>query len=268
MHAIPELDRSGLRKFGITTGAIVAVLLLTLLIRGRVKIEGGRSGLTVPRWSVLERVMHWYVAILFLFLMVTGLSLLYGRVVLIPLIGKDAFAAYAALCKTLHNYLGPFFGAGLVLMILVWMKMNLVNKLDLIWFAKGGGMLSKEHASAGRVNGGEKAWYWIMAITGLAAVATGLILDFPQFGQDRGQMQLAHLIHVGSSLIISAVFLGHWYLATIGTEGTLEAMTEGRVDEQWAKQHHDLWVEELREKGVTGERVQYGSSGNPQPRST
>lgn len=248
-------------------GAAVVACLLVLLIRGSIKIEGGRSGLTVPRWNLFERVLHWYVAILFLFLMVTGLSLLYGRAVLIPLIGKDAFAAFANLCKILHNYLGPFFGAGLLIMILIWLKDNLPKKIDFVWFAKGGGILSKDHASAGRVNGGEKAWYWVVVFVGLTVVVTGLVMNFPQYGQTRGQMQLAHLIHVGSAMIVSAVFLGHWYIATIGTEGTLEGMVDGRVDEQWAKQHHDLWVEELRERGITGERNE-SLPGGAQTRST
>ncbi len=248
-------------------GVAVALLLL-FLFRGQVKIEGGRSGLTLLRWNVFERVLHWYVAILFVILMISGLSLLYGRVALIPVIGKDAFAAYAGLCKTLHNYLGPFFAAGLVLMLLVWLKDNIVRAHDLQWFAKGGGIIGKGHPSAGKCNGGEKAWYWLLVVVGLAMVASGLVLDFPQYGQDRGQMQLAHVIHAASSLVVCAFFLGHLYIGTIGTEGALEGMVNGRVDEQWAKQHHDLWFEELREEGVTGERIPSRYDRAPRPRST
>jgi formate dehydrogenase subunit gamma len=245
-------------------GGFLAIVAAFYLMRGAVKIDGGRSGLTVQRWNAFERVLHWYTAILFIALAITGLSLLYGRMVLIPVLGKDGFAAYASLAKTVHNYLGPAFALGLLVEILIWIRHNLPNRDDLAWLAKGGGMIGKGHASAGRMNAGEKIWFWLLCTVGVAMVLAGFVLDFPNFGQTRDQMQLAHLVHVVGGFILITVAFGHIYIGTLGTEGAFEAMATGRVDVEWAKQHHDLWYQELVAKGVMPEPAGTGQ-GQPPP---
>ncbi len=230
--------------------ASLASIALFFLIRGRIRIEGGPDGATVPRWNVFERFLHWYTAILFLVLLVTGLSMLYGREVMIPVLGKDAFSAYASLMRTLHNYLGPFFTAGLVVELLLWLPHNIPRRVDLVWLVKGGGLVGKAHLSAGRMNGGEKIWYWLLFLVGLAVAATGLAMDFPNLDWTREQMQVANLIHVTGGIILMCFAFGHIYIGTLGTEGALQGMTTGRVDVQWAKQHHDLWYQELVDKEI------------------
>jgi len=42
-----------------------------------------------------------------------------------------------------------------------------------------------------------------------------------------------------------AVIIAHIYLGTVGMEGALDAMTKGKVDVQWAKEHHSLWYDEV-----------------------
>lgn len=232
---------------------VAGAILLFYLVRGSVRLEGGRSGLTVPRWMAVERLLHWYTAVLFLALMVTGLTLLFGRELLIPLVGKDSFAAWAGVAKQLHNYLGPFFAAGLLLEILIWVRHNIPRVVDFKWFAKGGGLMGSSHASAGRMNGGEKLWFWLLATVGVVMVVSGFVLNFPNFEQTRGQMQLAHLVHSGSAIVMMAFALGHIYIGTLGSEGSLEGMVTGRVDAEWAKQHHDLWYQDLLEQGVRPE---------------
>ncbi|MDX1604722.1 MAG: formate dehydrogenase subunit gamma [Candidatus Competibacterales bacterium] len=233
----------------ILIGALVLIVLVFLLF-GRARLRGGREYMTVERWSLFDRTLHWFTAITFLILAITGLSLLFGREVLIPYIGKDAFAAYAGFAKDVHNYLGPFFSVALVIELLKWLPHNIPRGVDLIWFLKGGGIVGRGHPSAGRMNGGEKLWYWLLFVVGLLLVASGLVLDFPIFGQTRSDMQLAQLIHVAAAIVLIAVALGHIYIGTLGTEGALEGMVTGRVDTRWAKQHHDLWYEELLAKGV------------------
>jgi formate dehydrogenase subunit gamma len=43
--------------------------------------------------------------------------------------------------------------------------------------------------------------------------------------------------------------LGHIYIGTIGMQGAFEGMWDGTVDVNWAKQHHDLWLQEESAKG-------------------
>lgn len=231
-------------------GAIAGLLLIYLLLRGQVKIEGGYSGRTVERWSPLMRSLHWYTAILFIILAITGLSLLFGRAVLIPVMGPDGFAAWAQLAKVIHDYGGPPFVAGVVLMLILMLPYNLPEKTDLKWFAKGGGLFGKSaHPHCGYINPGEKLFtYGSMLVLGVLVCVTGLILDFPNYEQSRETMQLANLIHASASVLWIAIMLGHMYLGFWGVEGSLKAMTQGRVDENWARQHHDLWFEEMRGK--------------------
>jgi formate dehydrogenase subunit gamma len=236
-------------------GALLGLAVFALggfyLWRGKVELSHPRTGETVARWTLAERVLHWYTAILFIVLALTGLSLLYGRALLIPLIGHEAFSAYAAFAKPFHNVIGPPFIAGLLLMILFWIRDNLPNRLDIAWFKAFGGLVGDRHPSAGRMNAGEKAWFWLLALGGAAVSVSGLLLDFPDFGQERWLMQISHLSHVVFALVLMAGALGHIYIGTIGTEGALEGMVTGRVDKSWAIQHHDLWYADVSRADVT-----------------
>lgn len=246
----------------------LALVLLAIgafyVLRGRIDLEQSTSGRSVERWTLPERVLHWYTASLFIILTITGLSLLFGRAALIPVIGLRGFSAYADFAIALHNYLGPFFVVGVFLEIIAWVKHNIPNEVDIEWIKRWGGMMGRgKHPRAGRMNGGEKIWFWIVATVGVAVCITGLILDFPNFDQSRGTMQLSNVIHSVLSVIWVSVAFGHIYIGTIGTEGALEGMTTGRVSAEWAKQHHDIWYEELERKG----EVEVGRPSSRRPAS-
>lgn len=229
-------------------GFTLAVLALFYIWRGQVPLTHPRTGQTVERWTLNERRMHWITASLFVILAITGLSLLYGRAVLIPLFGHHGFSAYAAIAKWIHNILGPVFMIGLLSMIVNWFSQNFFSKVDLEWFKAFGGMIGDNHPSAGKLNGGEKLWFWSLATAGVALCLSGLVLDFPNFDQEREIIQISHLIHVITALALIAFAFGHIYIGTIGTEGALEGMVTGQVDTAWAEQHHDLWLREIQQQ--------------------
>ena len=226
---------------------LVVVTLLFYVIRGRVDLEGGASGVKVLRWTAWERFVHWVTAVSFVVLAVTGLSLLFGRTILIPLMGPEGFSVWAAMAMGLHEFVGPWiFTPGVALMIGMWLVNNLPEKGDIEWWLKGGGIIGSSHPSSGRLNSGEKLWFWFIATFGVACIVTGVILAFPvEWAQTRSTMQLSSVIHGVSALLWIAFWMGHAYIGTIGSEGSLEAMTTGYVDVNWAKQHHDRWYEEV-----------------------
>lgn len=228
-------------------GTLVALLGFYLLV-GQIKLAHPRSGRKIERWTRWDRTIHWYVASLFIILGLTGLSILYAKWFLQPILPTSVWAAWMNAAKNIHNYLGPLFALGVVAMIVKWLKHNFFNLTDLKWFLKGGGIIGKAHPSAGYLNGGEKVWFWMIVLVGLTVVASGLVLDFPNFGQSRETMQLFLVIHAVASLILLAASFGHIYIGTLGTEGALEGMKTGYVDETWAKQHHDLWYAEVKGK--------------------
>ncbi|MDA9982348.1 formate dehydrogenase subunit gamma [Gammaproteobacteria bacterium] len=228
---------------GYLLAGVLSIIILFYVVRGRIGIEGGRSGIKVLRFSISQRTVHWVVATTFVLLAITGIILLFGRFTLKPLLGGELFSFVATATKTIHDYVGPVFGVALVTQFFLFVRGNLPSfKVDLAWILKGGGMFGG-HASSHCYNAGEKMWFWLAMLGGLLVVATGLVLDFPIFGQGRGVMGFAHVVHTISAVVILAVALGHIYMGTIAVEGAFEGMATGYCDANWAKEHHDLWYE-------------------------
>lgn len=244
------------------------IILLYHLIHGRNKLTHQPSGVLVKRWSWFERLVHWTTAASFILLAITGMSMLLGRTLLLPLIGsleggKAAYAAWAQLSIQLHNVLGPVLSVGVVLMIVMWIWHNFPSKGDWGWIKAGGGIIGDKHPSAGRMNFGEKIWFWIIATFGLAVVFTGLVMVAPSFPSleallpiaiTRGMMQDANVWHVVAGIIWMVVAIGHIYIGTAGTEGALQGMATGYVSAEWAEQHHNLWFYKLRREGRVASR--------------
>ncbi len=232
-------------QYGATgLAGVVGILALFFVLRGRLRITGGRSGTKIARFSLTHRVVHWVIAALFLLLALTGLILLFGRPALLPLIGKNAFSVVATASMQAHNLFGPIFIASLLAFFFTFVRGNFPIFKDIGWFLRLGGIFGG-HASAGRYNAGEKAWFWASIAAGLVLSASGILLSFPDALAVRNQLHLSELAHAIAALVFIGFALGHIYLATIGTEGTLEGMIDGEVDENWARTHHDLWFAEL-----------------------
>jgi formate dehydrogenase subunit gamma len=227
--------------------AVIAIIVLFYALRGKVGIEGGLSGRMVKRFTDYERVVHWTLAIVFLFLAITGLVLLLGRTLLIPLFGHHVFSLLASASKEGHNLFGPIFLVSLIMMLLSFARRNIYEKGDLTWLLKGGGFIGKGHVSGGFFNMGEKSWYWIVILVGLAISVSGLILVSPNLGQGRVIMAISHVVHVFGAIVLIAISLGHMYMGSIGTEGSMEAMKSGYVDINWVEAHHDRWARQVKE---------------------
>ncbi len=228
---------------------VLAIILIFRIIRGKIMLENGRSGVKIQRFTTLQRTAHWSTAILFVILGITGMVLLFGRVVLIPIFGGEGFGFIAMVSKALHDYLGPLFAIALTFLFILFVKENIPSpKLDLQWVLKGGGLFGK-HVSAPRYNAGEKLWFWVASIGGLVVVISGLVLDFPIFGQTRETMEFYHFVHSISAIVLIVVSMGHIYMGTAALEATFEVMKTGYCDANWAKEHHDLWYEEVTKSG-------------------
>ena len=240
---------------GALLGGVLGLIVLFHLLKRGLRLEHGRSGNYLLRFKEIDRILHWYVATVFIFLALTGLILLTGRVVLIPVFGHEVFSVIASASKEGHNLFGPLFLLGVIGLLIRFVSKNFPAKGDLGWFLKAGGFLGGKHPSAGFFNAGEKIWFWLVIFVGLTLSATGLILEFPFFGQDRPMMELSLVLHgVGSVLLVAGVF-GHIYVGTAGMEASLESMTSGYVDVNWARQHHDQWAETCEAEGavISGE---------------
>jgi len=241
------------RTFWLRTGTaalilgFAALLLAFYLIKGRIRLESGWSGVTVPRFNALERAGHWLTATSFILLALSGLVVTFGRSLLIPLIGHSAFTGLAEASKYAHNFLSVPFVLGVLLIGALWIRDNLPEKADLEWLRQGGGFLSggRVHHEAGRFNAGQKGIFWVVVLGGLGMAATGYLLMMPFSMTGIGGMQTAHLIHAVLGAVMMAVIIAHIYIGTIGMEGAFDAMGSGQVDANWAREHHRRWYERL-----------------------
>jgi formate dehydrogenase subunit gamma len=247
---------------------IVALIALFFAVRGRIRIDAGPSGTTIERFNMIERTAHWITATSFIVLALTGLNILYGRHVLLPVLGPDIFAAITLAGKYAHNFLSFAFMVGIVLIFFLWVGRNIPGKKDLHWLAVGGGLFKKGvHPPAGKFNAGQKLIFWAVILGGVSISLSGLALLFPfqfaLFGATfdvlnifglglpadltmMQEMQLSQLWHGVVALILTAIIIGHIYIGSLGMEGAFEAMGSGQVDLNWAKEHHSLWVKEVR----------------------
>ncbi|MEP1585323.1 MAG: formate dehydrogenase subunit gamma [Tateyamaria sp.] len=263
-----------LLRFGtyLLAGTLLA-LVLFYVIRGRMRIHGEKTGRTITRFKAFERFGHWLLASSFLVLGVTGLISLFGRKVLIPTFGHDAFSFVAVGSKWVHNNVSWAFIVALVIIFVVWVVHNLPDRTDLRWLAKAGGLFGGEHPPAKKFNAGQKLIFWAVIVLGGSIALSGVSLLFPftfnlfghtfstlnslgapgWFGladlpyplQPQEEMQYAQLWHALVSLVLTAIIFAHIYLGSVGMEGAFDAMGKGEVEEQWAREHHSIWAEEV-----------------------
>ena len=238
---------------GVAILGMIAVLVIFYLTRGMVRLESGRSGRTIVRFTAFERFVHWMTATCFVILAISGLNITFGRPLLLPLIGFDAFSEWSQWAKYAHNYLSFPFTIGVALIFLMWIGGNIPNKADVDWIKSGGGIIGHEHPRAYRFNAGQKAIYWIVVIGGGLVAATGYVLMFPFYLSGIEGMQLAQVVHSIVAVLFVAAMLAHIYIGTVGMEGAFEAMGMGTVDVNWAKEHHSLWLEEQNARAGVNE---------------
>jgi formate dehydrogenase subunit gamma len=232
-------------------GAVAILGTLVLLVvfylkRGMMRIESGRSGRTIVRFTWFERFVHWMTATCFIILAISGLNITFGKSLLLPLMRPEAFSAWSEWAKYAHNYLSFPFTLGVLLIFFMWVAGNIPNRVDVAWIKRGGGIVGHDHPPAYKFNAGQKALYWFQVLGGLAMVISGYILIFPFYGTTVGGMELDQVVHGVIAMLFIALMLAHIYIGSIGMEGAFEAMGTGEVDLNWAKQHHSLWVEEER----------------------
>jgi formate dehydrogenase subunit gamma len=159
------------------------------------------------------------------------------------------------------------------MMIVLWIRQNIPDRHDLTWLAKGGGILVKGvHVSAKKFNAGQKIMFWLAVLSGISISVTGLMLMFPFIFEPFGptfaalnifgfslptdlsamqEMLLTQLWHALLGVLMVALIIAHIYIGSLGMEGTFEAMWTGTVDENWARAHHSLWLEDLDAEGKT-----------------
>lgn len=242
-------------------GALILIVVGAIALfywgKGSMKLHGAETGRKIERFTAFERSAHWANAIAFCILAISGLVMAFGKFFLHPVIGGTLFGWLTYALKNLHNFAGPLFAVSLVIVFLTFVRDNFPSKDDLNWLLKGGGLLSGQEIPSHRFNAGEKVVFWGgVFLLGLIVVGSGLVLDklLPGLVYERGSMQLAHMVHAVATVLMMALFLGHIYLGTIGMQGAYKGMKTGYVDETWAKEHHELWYDDIKAGKIPAQR--------------
>lgn len=242
-------------------GSFLLIVLVALAIfwftKGPMGHSDGQGAKRIERFTPFERATHWTNAVAFVLLAVSGIAMAFGKFFLMPVIGQTLFGYLTYVLKNVHNFVGPLFAVSLVIIIVTFLKDNIVRRWDLKWIARAGGIFGGKEVPSHRFNAGEKGMFWWgITIPGIVVVASGLVLDklIPGVGVLRGDMQVAHMVHAVFSIWMMALLAAHIYMGTVGMRGAYDAMRHGYVTDEWAREHHELWYDDIRTGRIPAQR--------------
>jgi len=195
-----------------------------------------------------ERVVHWCLALSCFLLCLTGMGTMYHSLNFI-----GAVMGGMANLRMLHHYGGLFFSVSLLVAIAVFWKDagRFSFKEDWPWIKEAGGFLWQvEHIpEVGKCNPGQKMFFLVIALGGMAMLTSGLIMWFPlSFGVEL--VRTMYVVHSLGFLIIFAFVFVHLYLVTIGAPGSAPAMLTGWVTRGWLKKQHPKWLRQMEQDGT------------------
>jgi len=197
----------------------------------------------IPRFSLLERAVHWSVALAFVYTVLTGLSLWSPRLYWLSTVlgGGSTVAQW-------HPWAGLLFAGVFSAMFRAWRRPMRLDRDDRLWLRHSHRFIRHEESElpeSGRFNAGQKALFWTQAACGLLLVLTGIVLWWPEW-MPRALRVAAVLIHPVAAVISIGGLIVHIYMGTAAVPGALRSMVEGWVSAGWARTHHAKWYREIK----------------------
>ena len=197
----------------------------------------------VARFSLAERLIHWTVALSFLYAALTGLSFWSPRLYWLASVFGGGVTV-----RAWHPIGGLIFFAVFTAMFVSWRRHMHLDKEDRRWLRLAHRYAAHDYAAlpeAGRFNGGQKSLFWLQALNGVLLLMSGVILWWPE-SMSRPLREAAILIHPASAILAIAGLIVHIYMGTAATPGALRGMTQGWVTPGWAASHHAKWFRGIR----------------------
>lgn len=193
-----------------------------------------------PRYT---RVVHWLVAIFFIFALVSGFAIYTPW-----LFGLTALFGGGPSTRMLH----PWFSLGFViifaLQIVNWVEPMTWRPDDRTWMRQLKEYVTRgdepEPEYVGFFNAGQKLYFWAIVVSGAVFLISGIPMWFPAtFG--RIAVAVSYVLHDIAALVMLAAFIVHIYEGTAAQPGTFRAMVRGTVHRRWARFHHPAWYRQL-----------------------
>src|SRR4029077_13570 len=197
---------------GIIFALAVGGLAVFYMLRGTMGTPGKPGERVIERFSPMDRYAHWFLAIVWVALAITGLILSLRKAGPLPLIGYTLFSWLATLAKTIHNFTGPLLIIGVPWLFFRFIRDNGIGAEDFRWFLNILGYFTGHEYPSDRFNAGEKLVFWfVLTLGSTALIVTGLILLFPNFDQMRSTMQVANILHAIAAYLSIALACVHVY---------------------------------------------------------
>jgi formate dehydrogenase subunit gamma len=199
----------------------------------------------VSRYSSAERANHWIVALLFLYLTLSGLALFHPYFwFLMPIAGGGPWARF------LHPLAGVLMFVAFALMAAKYWRDNVIESYDREWQKRLGDVLNNRDDNLpeiGKYNVGQKQLFWTMCITMLLLLVTGVMMWRPTFAAwfPIPLIRIAAVVHMLAAWVLIVGIIVHVYSAIFWVRGSLRAMTRGTVTAAWARHHHPLWYRKV-----------------------
>jgi formate dehydrogenase subunit gamma len=202
----------------------------------------------VLRYPLYTRFLHWAVAISFILALLTGFAIYSPRLFtfLTPLFGGGAMTRF------LHPWFSLTFTIFFFLQFLNWLA-------PMAWTPADSRFVRhvKEYATnqdkvapedTGFFNGGQKLYFWAIAVSTLLFLVSGVLIWFDDF-VSRLVVAISYVIHDIAALVMLGGFIIHVYQSTISEPGTLRSMLDGTVTREWAWTHHPAWYRKMTGRG-------------------
>ena len=198
----------------------------------------------LQRYKDGDRMNHWFIALMFVLAALSGLAFFHPSMFFFAnLFGGGSWT------RILHPFLGLLMVLGFLGLFFRLWRDNLITAGDREWARHMGKMLSGDKAGlppVGKYNYAQKLTFWVMALSLVVLLATGVMFWRPWFAPyfSVEAMRAAVLLHSVAAVVLILSTIMHVY-AAIWVKGTIRAMTRGTVTESWAKTNHALWHQEV-----------------------
>jgi len=216
---------------------IVFFLMLHYTGQGPKMIDRGASGEMITRFRLAERWTHLFRMLSFLLLWFTGAIFFYNAVGL-----SNVFFSSPGQAVVYHWVAGLVFLAATLVSLGLWYRDARWAPYDSQWLRQRGGYLGKHEAEvpAGRLNAGQKIFFWLSFWVSVVMGISGVLLIFKN-SLSLSTTCLTSTVHGFVAILFVAIVVAHMYLGTVANPGTFRAIIDGKVSREWARQHHSEW---------------------------
>jgi formate dehydrogenase subunit gamma len=200
----------------------------------------------IERYTFNERICHWLTGFSYLYSLATGLAFYSPHMFWMAIaLGGGPTSRFW------HPWIGLLFFAGAMWMHSLWRTDLKMSDVDYSWLEKAEDYAANRDEllpPQGRFNAGQKLFYWAMFYGALLLIVTGLVMWFPESIPFRiGWIRpVVVILHEAAALITIGAFIVHVYMGIFMVPGSLTAITQGWVTDEFARAHHRLWYEKVK----------------------